>query len=157
MRRDVFQAIADPTRRAIINMIANENMNLNSVAERFDISRPAISKHIKILTECGLVTINVQGREHYCEARLEKLNEVNEWVAQYKKFWEDKFDALEKYLMELQAKPSLVTAESARQSASRIKKSTRSNKNRFHKSGKPDHESHQVPGKTKPSSRKRKK
>ncbi len=104
MRRDVFQAIADPTRRAIINMIANESMNLNAVAERFDISRPAISKHIKILTECGLVTINVQGREHYCEARLEKLNEVNEWVAQYKKFWEEKFDALELYLQELQSK-----------------------------------------------------
>jgi DNA-binding transcriptional ArsR family regulator len=102
MRRDVFQAIADPTRRQIISMIANQNMNLNSVAEHFDISRPAISKHIKILTECGLVTINVQGREHYCEARLEKLNEVNEWVAQYKKFWEDKFDALEAYLDKLQ-------------------------------------------------------
>ncbi len=105
MRRDVFQAIADPTRRAIIHMIAKENMNLNSVAERFDISRPAISKHIKILTECGLVTINVKGREHYCEAKLEKLNEVNEWVAQYKKFWDEKFDALEIYLKELQAKP----------------------------------------------------
>jgi len=103
MRRDVFQAIADPTRRAIISMIANENMNLNSVAERFDISRPAISKHIKILTECGLVSINVQGREHFCEARLEKLNEVNEWVAQYKKFWEEKFDALEVYLQKLQS------------------------------------------------------
>lgn len=105
MRRDVFQAIADPTRRAIISMIANENMNLNAVAERFDISRPAISKHIKILTECGLVTINVQGREHYCEARLEKLNEVNEWVAQYKQFWEERFDALEIYLQQLQEKP----------------------------------------------------
>jgi DNA-binding transcriptional ArsR family regulator len=106
MRRDVFQAIADPTRRAIIGMIANENMNLNAVAEKFDISRPAISKHIKILTECGLVTINVQGREHYCEAKLEKLNEVNEWVAQYKKFWEEKFDALELYLQKLQEKPA---------------------------------------------------
>lgn len=103
MRRDVFQAIADPTRRQIISMIANENLNLNAVAEKFDISRPAISKHIKILTECGLVTIHVQGREHYCEARLEKLNEVNEWVAQYKKFWEQKFDALEEYLQKLQA------------------------------------------------------
>lgn len=103
MRRDVFQAIADPTRRAIIGMIANENMNLNAVAEKFDISRPAISKHIKILTECGLITINVQGREHFCEAKLEKLNEVNEWVAQYRKFWEEKFDALEEYLLKLQS------------------------------------------------------
>ena len=106
MRRDVFQAIADPTRREIINLIAHEKLNLNSVAEKFDISRPAISKHIKILTECGLVAIDIQGREHYCEARLEKLNEVNEWVAQYKKFWEEKFDALERYLEELQAKPA---------------------------------------------------
>ena len=65
MRRDVFQAIADPTRRAIINMIANQPMNLNMVAEQFDVSRPAISKHIKILTQCGLITINQQGRERY--------------------------------------------------------------------------------------------
>lgn len=106
MRRDVFQAIADPTRREIINLIAHEKLNLNAVAEKFDISRPAISKHIKILTECGLVNIEVQGREHYCEARLEKLNEVNEWVAQYKRFWEDKFDALEAYLDKLQKTPS---------------------------------------------------
>jgi DNA-binding transcriptional ArsR family regulator len=113
MRRDVFQAIADPTRRAIISMIANENLNLNAVAEKFDISRPAISKHIKILTECGLVTINVQGREHYCEARLEKLNEVNEWVAQYKKFWEEKFDALELYLQKLQSEQKDVKASKA--------------------------------------------
>ena len=124
MRRDVFQAIADPTRRAIIHMIANENLNLNAVAEKFDISRPAISKHIKILTECGLVTINVQGREHYCEAKLEKLNEVNEWVAQYKKFWEEKFDALELYLQELQAKekkakPDKVVHESPKKSVKR--------------------------------------
>jgi DNA-binding transcriptional ArsR family regulator len=105
MRRDVFQAIADPTRREIIHLIAKENMNLNAVAEKFDVSRPAISKHIKILTECGLITIHQQGRERICEAKLQKLNEVNEWVAQYKKFWEDKFDALEMYLQKLQAKP----------------------------------------------------
>lgn len=121
MRRDVFQAIADPTRRAIINMIAHENMNLNSVAEKFDISRPAISKHIKILTECGLVTINVQGREHFCEAKLEKLNEVNEWVAQYKKFWEEKFDALELYLQELQSKPK--AAKQSRDDQKSLKRS----------------------------------
>lgn len=105
MRRDVFQAIADPTRREIIHLIAKENMNLNAVAERFDVSRPAISKHIKILTECGLITIHQQGRERICEAKLQKLNEVNEWVAQYKQFWESKFDALELYLQKLQAKP----------------------------------------------------
>lgn len=102
MRRDVFQAIADPTRRAIIHMLASQDLNLNSVAEHFEVSRPAISKHIKILTECGLVTIRQEGRERYCEARLKKLNEVSDWVTQYKKFWNQKLDALELYLDELQ-------------------------------------------------------
>ena len=102
MRRDVFQAIADPTRREIINLLAHQSLNLNAVAEKFDISRPAISKHIKILTECGLVTIKKQGRERYCEAKLEKLNQVSDWVEQYRKFWTEKLDALEEYLKELQ-------------------------------------------------------
>jgi DNA-binding transcriptional ArsR family regulator len=104
MRRDVFQAIADPTRRAIINMVAHQSLNLNAVAENFDVSRPAISKHIKILTECGLITIKQQGRERYCEAKLDKLNEVSAWVEQYRKFWAMKLDALENYLEEIQAK-----------------------------------------------------
>jgi DNA-binding transcriptional ArsR family regulator len=104
LRRDVFQAIADPNRRAIISLIANEKLTLNGVAEHFDVSRPAISKHIKILTECGLITIQQQGRERYCEAKLEKLNEVSDWVDQYKKFWTHKLDALELYLNELQKK-----------------------------------------------------
>ena len=102
MRRDVFQAIADPTRREIISMIADKSLHLNSVAEKFDISRPAISKHIKILTECGLITLKQQGRHRYCEARLEKLNEISNWVEQYRKFWTQKLDALETYLDELQ-------------------------------------------------------
>ena len=105
MRRDVFQAIADPTRRAIINMIASQSLNLNSVAERFDTSRPAISKHIKILAECGLIVIKQQGRERFCEANLGKLNEVSNWVEQYREFWTTKLDALENYLAELQARP----------------------------------------------------
>ena len=104
MRRDVFQATADPTRREIINMIAHERLHLNSVAEKFDISRPAISKHIKILTECGLIAIRQQGRHRYCEAKLDKLNEVSGWVEQYRKFWTQKLDALEIYLDELQKK-----------------------------------------------------
>lgn len=101
MRRDVFQAIADPTRRSIIHMLATKSLNLNAVAENFNISRPAISKHIKILTECGLVVINQQGRERFCEAKLEKLNEVSSWVTQYKKYWTSKLDALELYLEEM--------------------------------------------------------
>ncbi len=98
MRRDVFQAIADPTRRKIINLLAGESLNLNSIADKFDVSRPAISKHIRILTECGLITIKQQGRERYCEAKLNKLNEVSDWVEQYRQFWTAKLDALENYL-----------------------------------------------------------
>lgn len=104
MRRDVFQAIADPTRRKIIGMVAKQPLNLNSVAENFQVSRPAISKHIKILTECGLIEIKQQGRERFCEAKLDKLNEVSHWVEQYRQFWEQKLDALEIYLNELQNK-----------------------------------------------------
>ena len=98
MRRDVFQAIADPTRREIINMIARQSLNLNSVAENFNISRPAISRHIKILTECGLIFIRKQGRERYCEAKLQQLDEVSEWIEQYRVFWTSKLDALENFL-----------------------------------------------------------
>lgn len=98
MRRDVFQAIADPTRREIINVIAHRSMNLNAVADQFDISRPAISKHIKILTQCGLITIKQVGRERYCEAKLQKLNEVSQWVERYRVFWNNKLDALEELL-----------------------------------------------------------
>ena len=98
MRRDVFQAIADPTRREIINLIALEPLNLNAVAEKFDVSRPAISKHVKILTECGLVTIKRVGRERFCEAQLHRLHEVSNWVEQYKLFWTKKLDALESFL-----------------------------------------------------------
>lgn len=98
MRRDVFQAIADPTRRKIIDMVAHQSLNLNAIAEKFDISRPAISRHIKILTECGLITIKQQGRERFCEARLKNLNEVQSWIEQYRTFWTKKLDALEIFL-----------------------------------------------------------
>jgi DNA-binding transcriptional ArsR family regulator len=98
MRRDVFQAIADPTRRQIISMIAHGPLNLNAVSVNFNVSRPAISKHIKILTECGLIEIRQQGRERYCEAKLQKLNEVSEWIEQYRKFWTNKLDALGNFL-----------------------------------------------------------
>jgi DNA-binding transcriptional ArsR family regulator len=104
MRRDVFQAIADPTRREILNIISNQSLNVNSVAENFDVSRTAIYKHVKILTECGLIVIKQKGRERFCEGRLEKLSEVSDWVEQYKKFWMAKFDSLENYLNQLQTK-----------------------------------------------------
>ena len=100
MRRDVFQAIADPTRREIINLIAHRSLSLNEVAENFNVSRPAISKHIKILTECGLILMRQEGRERFCDAQLGKLNEVSDWVEQYRQFWNTKLDALERYLEE---------------------------------------------------------
>ncbi len=105
-RRDVFQAIADPTRREIINLVANKSLNLNAIAENFDVSRQAISLHIKILIECGLITIRQEGRERYCEAKLKKLSEVSNWVEQYKQFWTDSFNSLEKYLTKIQRKKS---------------------------------------------------
>jgi len=104
MRRDVFQAIADPTRREIINMVSHQSLNVNSVAGNFDVSRTAIYKHVKILTECGLVVIRQKGRERFCEARLDKLHEVSDWVEQYRKFWNARLDALEDYLSEVQTK-----------------------------------------------------
>lgn len=102
--RDAFKAIADPTRREIINMIAKQPLNVNSVAEQFNMSRQAVSFHVKILTECGLIIIKRQGRERYCEAKLDGLNEVSEWVEQYKQHWERKLDSLEKYLSKIQSK-----------------------------------------------------
>lgn len=104
MRRDVFQAIADPVRRDIIAMLAQEALTVNTVAENFDISRPAISKHIKILAECGIIIINKKGRERYCEIQPKNLMPVSEWIDQYRKLWEDKLDSFENYLITLQSK-----------------------------------------------------
>ena len=98
MRRDVFQAIADPTRREILNMIAHQPLNVNAVAENFAVSRTAIYKHIKMLTECGLVVITQFGRERFCEARLERLTEVIDWAEQYRKIWTERLDSLENFL-----------------------------------------------------------
>jgi DNA-binding transcriptional ArsR family regulator len=104
MRRDVFQAIADPNRRAILGLLATRKLTLNGVAENFHISRPAVSRHIRILNECGLVVVRRKGRERFCEAKLDKLNEVSDWIERYRKLWEERFDALELCLNELQAK-----------------------------------------------------
>ena len=123
MRRDVFQAIADPTRREIISMIASQSLNLNSIADKFQISRPAISKHIKILTECGLITIKQHGRERHCEAKLQKLNEVSHWVEQYRQFWTKKLDALEIYLDQLQNQAAPRQAKKTKDHVKRKRKS----------------------------------
>jgi DNA-binding transcriptional ArsR family regulator len=98
LRRDVFQAIADPTRREIIQLLSQRSLNLNAVAGHFAISRPAISKHIKILTECGLVVVRQEGRERFCFADFQKLQEVDQWVGHYRTFWNRKLDALGKSL-----------------------------------------------------------
>ncbi len=104
MRRDVFQAIADPTRREILNMLAHKSLNVNTVSEKFDVSRTAIYKHLKLLEECGMLSIKQQGRERFCEAKMDKLEEVDEWVAQYRQMWTARLDSLEIYLDEIQAK-----------------------------------------------------
>lgn len=103
VRRDVFQAIADPTRRQILEMLARKSLNLNTIAENFDVSRQAVSLHVKILTECGLIIIKKQGRERYCEAKLDKLEEVATWVDHCRQFWTEQFNALDKYLNKVQA------------------------------------------------------
>lgn len=104
LRRDVFQAIADPTRREIINLLSVQPLNLNAVTEHFSISRPAISRHIRILTECGLITIKLQGRERHCHAEFHKLKEVSDWTEKYRSFWTKKLDALGEFLESNKAK-----------------------------------------------------
>jgi len=104
MRRDVFQAIADPIRRDIIDIIARQSLTLSSIAEDFDISRQAVSKHVKILTECGLIIIEQQGRERYCHAKLDKLNDLSMWIEQYRKIWDDRFESLDTVLEQLKPK-----------------------------------------------------
>jgi DNA-binding transcriptional ArsR family regulator len=103
IRRDAFHAIADPTRRQIIGMVARKPLSLNAIAENFDMSRQAISLHVKILTECGLIVIQKQGRERYCEAKLDTLNEVSDWVEEHRRLWMEKFNSLEKYLTKIQS------------------------------------------------------
>jgi DNA-binding transcriptional ArsR family regulator len=100
-RRDVYQAIADPTRRAIINMIATQPHNVNTIAANFDVTRQAISLHIQILADCGLIKVKQHGRDRFCEARLDKLGEISAWVDQYRQHWESKLDNLEKYVVQL--------------------------------------------------------
>ena len=98
LRRDVFQAIADPTRRQIIGLLATGALNVNAVAQHFDMSRPAISKHLRILTECGIIIVHDQGRERVCSADFNKLKEVDLWLKDYRQFWNSKLDALGDFL-----------------------------------------------------------
>lgn len=98
MRRDIFQAIADPTRRAIIALIAIHAMTPNALAEHFNKSRQAVSKHIKILAECDLVKQEQQGREIYYSLQIKKMKEIDKWLEQFRKIWETRFNQLDSVL-----------------------------------------------------------
>jgi len=104
MRRDIFQAVADPTRRAIIALIALQAMTPNALAEHFDTSRQAISKHLRILTECELVTQEQKGREIYYSLEIERMKEIDKWLEQYRKIWETRLNQLEDLLATIKKK-----------------------------------------------------
>ncbi len=101
MRRDVFQAIADPTRRAIIILVAAQAMTPNALAQHFDTTRQAVSKHLRVLTECGLTKQEQRGREIYYELNVEKLSEIDTWLDQLRRIWEDRFNQLDQVLRTL--------------------------------------------------------
>lgn len=102
MRRDVFQAIADPTRRAILLLIASQAMTPNALAEHFHSSRQAVSKHLRILSECQLLKQEQNGREIYYHIEADKMNEIDLWLQQFKKIWESRFNQLDQVLINLQ-------------------------------------------------------
>jgi DNA-binding transcriptional ArsR family regulator len=101
MRRDIFQAIADPTRRAIITLIALQAMTPNAIAENFNTTRQAVSKHLRILTECELVKQEYQGREIYYSLEINKMKEIDKWIDQFRKIWETRFHQLDNVLATL--------------------------------------------------------
>ena len=104
MRRDIFQAIADPTRRAIIALIALQAMTPNAIAENFHTTRQAVSKHLRILTECNLVKQESRGREIYYSLEIEKMKEIDTWLQQYRNIWESRFNQLDTLLSTMSAK-----------------------------------------------------
>ena len=104
MRRDIFQAIADPTRRAILTLIALQAMTPSAIADHFDMTRQAISKHMRILTECELVKQEYQGREIYYQLEIDKMKEIDKWLEQFRKIWETRFEQLDQLLETLKKK-----------------------------------------------------
>ena len=104
MRRDVFQAIADPVRRDIISLLSERSLSINGVAEKFEVSRPAISKHLKILEGCELIVIQKKGRERFCQIKPKNLIPAFLWIDQYRNLWEENLDSFEDYLNQLQTK-----------------------------------------------------
>ena len=104
MRRDIFQAIADPTRRAILVLVAVQALTPNAIAEHFDITRQSISKHLRILSECDLLAQKQEGREIYYELKIDKMKEIDMWLDQFRKIMEDKFKQLDDVLFTLKNK-----------------------------------------------------
>ncbi len=104
LRRDIFQAISDPTRRAILVLLTTQTMTAGAIAENFDAARPTISKHLQILNECDLVIANQQGREIYYELKVEKMKEIDQWLEQFRQIWEKRFDHLDEILLKLKNK-----------------------------------------------------
>ena len=103
MRRDIFQAIADPTRRAIITLIALQAMTPNALAEHFDTTRQAVSKHLQILTDCEVVSQQQQGREIYYQLKIDKMKEIDQWLEQFRKIWEQRYNQLDDLLQTLKS------------------------------------------------------
>jgi DNA-binding transcriptional ArsR family regulator len=101
---DPFHAIADVNRREILNLLSKNSLTINSLAENFDMSRPAVSKHIKILFGAGFISVDIVGRERYCRLKQEGFNELQEWIDHYNKFWNSKLDALGKFLAKSNSK-----------------------------------------------------
>jgi DNA-binding transcriptional ArsR family regulator len=104
LRRDPFQAIADPTRRAILVLLASQTMTAGAIASKFEVARPTISKHIQVLSECELIESNQQGREIYYELKVDKMKEVDQWLAQFRQIWEDRFNQLDNLLLTMKNK-----------------------------------------------------
>ena len=103
MRRDIFQAIADPTRRAIITLIAVQAMTPNALAEHFDTTRQAVSKHLQILTECEVLSQQQQGREIYYQLKIDKMKEIDQWLEQFRKIWEQRYTQLDELIQTLKS------------------------------------------------------
>ncbi|MCB0609328.1 MAG: winged helix-turn-helix transcriptional regulator [Lewinella sp.] len=104
MKRDVFQAVADPTRRAILVLIATQALTPNALAEHFDSTRQAVSKHIRVLTECDLLEQRKDGREIYYQLKIDRMKEIDQWLEQFRQIWEDRFNQLDQVLLNLKSK-----------------------------------------------------
>jgi DNA-binding transcriptional ArsR family regulator len=103
LRRDVFQAISDPTRRSILVLLVSQTMTAGAIANNFDVARPTISKHIQILSECELIESNQQGREIYYQIKIDKMKEIDLWLEQFRKIWQDRFNQLDQILNNLKS------------------------------------------------------